>query len=162
LTASHSIFRARTAACLLALLIVGPLCLQSLAQQATSGTTSTAGLPPLLSSDDNQADQSASPDASTASSNQARPGTTPSDTQNPVAGVSSNVSAPLSADQIFAVLDQQPDAVIELKSLMADLADQQGTSLQPDSITDQMLYSKIASSPELRPTSPRSCARAVM
>ena len=33
---------------------------------------------------------------------------------------------------------------------MADLAQQQGTALQPDSITDQMLYSQIASSPELR------------
>jgi protein involved in polysaccharide export with SLBB domain len=64
--------------------------------------------------------------------------------------VGSGASAPLSADQIFAVLDQQPDAVVELKSLMADLAQQQGASLQPDSITDQMLYSRIASSPELR------------
>ncbi|HEX3472402.1 MAG TPA: SLBB domain-containing protein, partial [Silvibacterium sp.] len=49
-----------------------------------------------------------------------------------------------------AVLQQQPDALIELKSLMADMAQQQGATLQADSITDQMLYSKIATSPELR------------
>ena len=61
-----------------------------------------------------------------------------------------DVSAPLSASRIFAVLQQNPDAVIELKSLMADVSQQQGTPIQADSITDQMLYSKIASSPELR------------
>jgi protein involved in polysaccharide export with SLBB domain len=61
-----------------------------------------------------------------------------------------DAAAPLSAGQILAVLQQQPDALVELKSLMADLAQQQGTPLQPDAITDQMLYSKIASSPELR------------
>ncbi len=33
---------------------------------------------------------------------------------------------------------------------MADVSQQQGTPVQADSITDQMLYSKIASSPELR------------
>ncbi|HEY2000959.1 MAG TPA: SLBB domain-containing protein [Acidobacteriaceae bacterium] len=33
---------------------------------------------------------------------------------------------------------------------MADMAQQQGATLQADSITDQMLYSKIATSPELR------------
>ena len=62
----------------------------------------------------------------------------------------SDVSGPLSASQILAVLQQSPDAVIELKSLMADVSQQQGTPIQADSITDQMLYSKIASSPELR------------
>jgi protein involved in polysaccharide export with SLBB domain len=62
----------------------------------------------------------------------------------------SEVSAPLSANRIFAVLQQNPDAVIELKSLMAEVSQQQGTPIQADSITDQMLYSKIASSPELR------------
>jgi protein involved in polysaccharide export with SLBB domain len=56
----------------------------------------------------------------------------------------------LSADQIFSILQQQPDALVELKSLMADLAQQQGTPLQPDAITDQLLYSKITTSSELR------------
>jgi protein involved in polysaccharide export with SLBB domain len=56
----------------------------------------------------------------------------------------------LSTDQIFAILQEQPDALVELKSLMATLAEQQGAPIQADSITDEMLYSKIASSSELR------------
>ena len=58
--------------------------------------------------------------------------------------------AALSTDKIFAVLQEQPDALVELKSLMSTLAQQQGAPIQADSITDEMLYSKIASSPELR------------
>jgi protein involved in polysaccharide export with SLBB domain len=58
--------------------------------------------------------------------------------------------ASLTTDQIFAILQAQPDALVELKSLMSDLAQQQGTSIQADSISDEMLYSRIASSPELR------------
>jgi len=65
-------------------------------------------------------------------------------------GQTLGASAPLSTDQIFAILQEQPDAMVELKSLMADLAEQQGTPISPDSITDQMLYNKIASSPDLR------------
>ncbi|HEY1901933.1 MAG TPA: SLBB domain-containing protein [Terracidiphilus sp.] len=56
----------------------------------------------------------------------------------------------LSADQIFAILQAQPDALEELKSLVSDLAQQQGAPVQAESITDEMLYSKIATSPELR------------
>jgi protein involved in polysaccharide export with SLBB domain len=63
---------------------------------------------------------------------------------------STGTPASLSTNQIYAVLQEQPDALVELKSLMADLAQQQGVTIQPDSITDEMLYSKIASSPELR------------
>jgi protein involved in polysaccharide export with SLBB domain len=65
-------------------------------------------------------------------------------------GRSLDTSVSLSTDQIMAVLQEQPDALVELKSLVADLATQQGTPVQPDSITDEMLYSKIASSPQLR------------
>ena len=61
-----------------------------------------------------------------------------------------NPTVALSASSIIAVLQQNPDAVVELKSLMADLAQQQGTPIQPGSISDEMLYSKIESSPELR------------
>ena len=57
---------------------------------------------------------------------------------------------PLSADQIFAILWEQPEALVELKSLLADLAQQQGSPIQADAITDDMLYSKIAASIELR------------
>jgi protein involved in polysaccharide export with SLBB domain len=63
---------------------------------------------------------------------------------------SSALPITLSSDQIFAILQNQPDALAELKSLMAQLASQEGTPVQEDSITDEMLYSKIASSAELR------------
>src|ERR1035438_3480472 len=67
-------------------------------------------------------------------------------------GATQNFDTPaaLSTDKIFAVLQEQPDALLELKSLMSTLAQQQGAPIQADSITDEMLYSKIASSPELR------------
>src|SRR5271156_1019117 len=46
-----------------------------------------------------------------------------------------NSSISLSTDQIISVLQEQPDALVELKSLVADLATQQGTPVQPDSIS---------------------------
>ncbi len=65
-------------------------------------------------------------------------------------GLGNGAPIPLTADQIFAILQEQPDALIELKSLVADLAQQQGAPIQPEAITDEMLYSKITSSAELR------------
>jgi protein involved in polysaccharide export with SLBB domain len=56
----------------------------------------------------------------------------------------------LSAAQIGAVLQRRPEVVIELKSFVADQAQQKGVPLQADSITDEMLYTQIASSPDLR------------
>jgi len=57
---------------------------------------------------------------------------------------------PLSYDRIVSILDRQPDAMVEVKSLVADLAQQQGVSIQADSIGDEMLLSRIATSLELR------------
>ena len=106
---------------------------------------------PLLSNDDDQTQQSSSHGASVnAGSNVDSTGADAGEARNSAASLRGDAAAPLSASQILAVLQQQPDALVELKSLMADLAQQQGTPLQPDAITDQMLYSKIASSPELR------------
>jgi protein involved in polysaccharide export with SLBB domain len=65
-------------------------------------------------------------------------------------GQGSGFPSSLSSGQIFAVLQNNPDALVELKSLMSELARQEGTPIQEDSITDEMLYSKIASSPALR------------
>ncbi len=56
----------------------------------------------------------------------------------------------LSASQIFSILHSQPDALMELKSLMADMAQQQGAPISADSISDEMLFAKIGSSPDLR------------
>jgi protein involved in polysaccharide export with SLBB domain len=84
-------------------------------------------------------------------------GTTPS-TANPGipnlnAGSSGNgisTQPSLSAAQISAVLQRRPEVVVELKSFVADQAQQKGVPLQADSITDEMLYTQIASSPDLR------------
>ena len=143
---------ARTAVRTFVLLIVTALCLPSVrAQQVTPGGEPSVTMPPLFSSDDNQAQQNPSGDSSASTGSTATPaGTNTTDNQNPTSIAGNGVPVSLSANQIFAILEQQPDTVVELKSLMADLAAQQGTPLQPDSITDQMLYSKIASSPELR------------
>jgi len=67
-------------------------------------------------------------------------------------GIEQNPRAPspLSSDQIITVLENNPDALVELKSLMSERAQQEGTPVQVDAITDETLYSKIASSPALR------------
>ena len=166
MTYRNSTFWVRATSQTLGLVILTTLCLhparaqqttpgQTTQGQTTSGSATSVLPPPLLSPDDNQNQTETNPFAdgsADGSSTMAPTGTTSASggTQTSVTGAASNPYVPLSAAQIYAVLDQQPDAVIELKSLMADLAQQQGTALQPDSITDQMLYSQIASSPELR------------
>lgn len=59
-------------------------------------------------------------------------------------------SGPLSADQITAILEQSPDLVVELKSQLADRMQQQGVQIDPNDISDQMLYNQIATNAELR------------
>jgi len=56
----------------------------------------------------------------------------------------------LTAAQINAILQQKPEVVVELKSLVADQLTQQGVNTQADSITDEMLFSQIAASADLR------------
>jgi protein involved in polysaccharide export with SLBB domain len=56
----------------------------------------------------------------------------------------------LSAAQILTILQERPEVVVELKSYLADMLQQQGTSIQADSITDEVLYSQISSSPQVR------------
>lgn len=56
----------------------------------------------------------------------------------------------LSAAEIDDILQQRPELVPELKSLIADQLQQQGNAVQADSITDDMLYRQIATSPSLR------------
>jgi protein involved in polysaccharide export with SLBB domain len=60
------------------------------------------------------------------------------------------VATSLSTDQILSILQHQPEALVELKSFVADLAQQQGTPIEQDSLTDDMLYNRISSSPDLR------------
>jgi protein involved in polysaccharide export with SLBB domain len=56
----------------------------------------------------------------------------------------------LPAGQILAILQEKPEVVIELKSLLADRLQEQGVPTQPESISDETLYSQIASSSEVR------------
>ncbi len=56
----------------------------------------------------------------------------------------------LTAAQINTILQQKPEVVVELKSLVADQLTQQGINTQADAITDEMLFSQIASSADLR------------
>jgi len=60
------------------------------------------------------------------------------------------MSSALTAAQIDDILQQRPELVVELKSLLADQLQQQGINLQADSITDEMLYQQIATNPSLR------------
>ncbi len=85
----------------------------------------------------------------------AGPGSRPTDADtagansedNDYAFASSRTSLP--AAQIISILQDRPEVVIELKSLLAE-TQQQGTTVQPDSITDEMLFRQIASSKDLR------------
>lgn len=52
----------------------------------------------------------------------------------------------LSATQILQILQARPEVVVELKAVIADQLQQQGTAIQADAITDEMLYSQIATS----------------
>ena len=65
---------------------------------------------------------------------------------------SSNSATPLtlSAEQIIRILQQNPDLVVELKSQAAERLQQQGTPIDPNEISDQMLYSQIEANADLR------------
>jgi protein involved in polysaccharide export with SLBB domain len=59
-------------------------------------------------------------------------------------------STALSADQIINILQESPDLVVELKSELADRMQQQGMQIDPNDISDQMLYRQISSNANLR------------
>ncbi|WP_232298780.1 SLBB domain-containing protein [Granulicella tundricola] len=67
-------------------------------------------------------------------------------TVSPIAGTRGS----LSAGQIVAILQDKPEVIVEIKQLAADQLQQQGVKIQPDSITDEALYSQIASNAPLR------------
>jgi protein involved in polysaccharide export with SLBB domain len=61
-----------------------------------------------------------------------------------------NTHGSLTATQIISILQQKPELVPELKQVVADQLQQQGTTIQADSITDEMLFSQIQTNPALR------------
>src|SRR5689334_5759242 len=56
----------------------------------------------------------------------------------------------LGAGQILSILEENAEAVVEVKSLVADGLRQKGAAVQADSISDEHLYTQIVSSSELR------------
>jgi protein involved in polysaccharide export with SLBB domain len=56
----------------------------------------------------------------------------------------------LTASQIISILQQKPELVVELKSLVADQLQQQGIQTQADSISDEMLLNQIQTNAQLR------------
>lgn len=58
----------------------------------------------------------------------------------------------LSANQIIAILHERPEVAVDLKQVMTDYFLKQGIAVQEDSITDEMLFSNIATNAALRQT----------
>ena len=65
-------------------------------------------------------------------------------------GAGSNAGGSLTARQIFAVMEEKPEVVIELKTQVADQMQQQGVSIDANAITDEMLDNEIATDPAVR------------
>ena len=106
-------------------------------QSTSSDTSGAAGA---------QDNSGSSQDNSGSSGNSSDSGNGLQNSQNSV-----GLSVPtLSADQIISILQQHPDVVVELKSLMADRLQQQGTQIDQNDITDEAFYNEIAASPSLR------------
>jgi protein involved in polysaccharide export with SLBB domain len=61
-----------------------------------------------------------------------------------------NQRTSLTASQIISILQQKPELVVELKSLVADQLQQQGIPTQADSISDEMLLNQIQTNAQLR------------
>ncbi len=118
----------------------GSICLHSLAATAQVPAT-------LAASGDGQAT------ASSQSTMPWAPGTADASVGAPATatvGQDAGTGVVLSAAQIETILQERPEVVVELKSYLADSLSQQGTPVQPDSITDEALYSQIATSREVR------------
>ena len=79
------------------------------------------------------------------------------DSQNPrddrdasTSSDSSTVPLALSSDQLIHILQQNPDLVVELKSQVSNRLQEQGTRIDANDISDQMLYTQIATNADLR------------
>jgi protein involved in polysaccharide export with SLBB domain len=59
-------------------------------------------------------------------------------------------SAALPADQIIQILEQNPDLLAEVKDQVAERLQQQGTQVQANDITDEMLYNQIQTNASVR------------
>jgi protein involved in polysaccharide export with SLBB domain len=66
------------------------------------------------------------------------------------ASLSQNSNGTLTAAQIIGIVQIRPELIVDVKQVMADYLEQQGSPVQVDSITDDMLYRGIASDAGLR------------
>jgi len=69
---------------------------------------------------------------------------------SPATLTSSTSAAGLPADRIIELLREKPELLIELKKVAAERLQTQGVDVQEDSITDEVLFGKIASDASLR------------
>jgi len=72
------------------------------------------------------------------------------DWMNGGAGGTSGPEMALTARQIFAILEEKPEVVIELKTQFADEMQQQGVQIDPNAVTDEMLDNAIATDRTVR------------
>jgi protein involved in polysaccharide export with SLBB domain len=74
--------------------------------------------------------------------------------QNSVSSLSNlngdNASAPLPAGQIIQILQDNPDLLAEVKDQIAERLQQQGTPIQSQDLSDQMVYNEISSDANAR------------
>jgi protein involved in polysaccharide export with SLBB domain len=118
------------------LVVLFALCGSAFAQQVTPPASS-----PLSSTTD-----TTSSDSDTSSSSSSSSGSQLGGSSGSQLGQRSS----LTAAQITLILQQKPELVVELKSLVADQLQQQGVPAQADSITDEMLLSQISTNAALR------------
>ena len=110
------------------------------AMQSTTGT----------SADENGSASAASSPASPSTYSEDSESNSDSNSDDSMSLSTAVPSASLSADQITAILEQSPDLDAEVKSQLADRLQQQGIQISANDISDDMLSSQIAASPELR------------
>src|SRR6516225_11677940 len=69
---------------------------------------------------------------------------------SPATLTSSTSAAGLPADRIIELLREKPELLIELKKVAAERLRANGVDIQEDSISDEMLFQRIASDSGLR------------
>jgi hypothetical protein len=79
--------------------------------------------------------------------------TTTDNEQSSSTSAANLASVSLSSSQIIDILQRNPDLVLEIKSQVADRMQEQGTQIDANDISDQMLYAQISSNAGLRANS---------
>ncbi|WP_157439780.1 SLBB domain-containing protein [Terracidiphilus gabretensis] len=69
---------------------------------------------------------------------------------DPLKSDSADRTVTMPAAQLITLLRENPEVMVEVKSMLADAAQQRGLTTQADSITDQQVYDQISTSKELR------------